>query len=229
MLEQYVVDTQNLLNDLTGQFFARSTLVNYINKSRRRVAAVSGCIRLMPEGTRTVPRQEAYPFKDWKALVQGTPGVESIIAVRSMAVAIGEGGWKPLWRFLPWTDFQARFRLYNKTWFGAISEPGWFSQYGSGPVGVLYLAPIPAMDMPMELDFSCLPTSLMNDNDPDPIPLPWADAVPYWAATLALLQQQRAQDAKILSDMFAVELPICASVVMPQMITNAYAATMRSA
>ena len=144
-------------------------------------------------------------------------------------VAIGEGGWKPVWRKLPWTDFQARFRLYNKTWFGAISEPGWYSQYGAGPAGVLYLAPIPAMAMPMELDLTCIPMPLTNDNDPDALMYPWTDSVSYWAGVLALLQQQRAQDAKVLSDMFAVDLPLCASVVCPQFIINPYAATMRTA
>jgi hypothetical protein len=229
VLDRYVTDVQNFLNDQQGQFFAVPTLHNYINRARRRVAAVSGCIRLLPEGTQTVARQETYPFSAWKSLVQAKPGVDSILAVRSLAVAIGPGGWKPVWRRIPWTDFQARFRLYNKTWLGALSEPGWFSQYGVGNDAVLYLAPIPAMAMPMELDFSCLPLPLLTDDDPEPLVYPWTDAVAYWAATLALMQQQRLQDAKVMADLFNTDLPMCAAVVCPQMIVNPHGATLRSA
>ena len=57
MLSTYITDVQNLLNDGQGQFFSIPTLVNFINKSRRRIAAVSGCIRCVPPGTYTFPRQ----------------------------------------------------------------------------------------------------------------------------------------------------------------------------
>ena len=62
MLSQYVTDVRKLLNDNQGQFFPEPTVVNYINRSRRRIAGASGCIRVMPPGTYTVPNQEAYPF-----------------------------------------------------------------------------------------------------------------------------------------------------------------------
>src|SRR5215468_286488 len=126
MLSTYITDVQNLLNDNQGQFFSLPTLTNYINKSRRRIAAVSGCLRCIPPGVQTIPNQEIYPFSDWLALVQGViPSAQSILACRSLAVAIGgrwvqnpdsgwqttSGGWKPMWRRIIFTDFQARFRI----------------------------------------------------------------------------------------------------------------------
>ena len=230
MLANYITETQNFLNDSQGQFFSQPTLTNYVNRARRRVAAASGCLRVLPPGTSTKKNQEIYPFSDWNALVQKEmPGVQSILGCRSLAIAIGKGGWKPMWNRVVWTDFQARFRIYNGTFIGAISEPGWYAQYGSGPIGKLYLAPIPSMEMPMEVDLTCIPFPLLTDNDIEPIPYPWTDAVPYWSAILCLFQQQRYQDAQALAQLFNTDMPFAAAVVCPQMIQSPYGAVMRSA
>lgn len=244
MLTNYITETQNLLNDNQGQFFNQATLANYINKSRRRIAYVSGCLRVVPPGLQTIPNQEVYKFSDWNALVQETmPQAQSVLSCRSLSVGIGGrwaqddlgnwsikgGSWKPMWRNLVWTDFQARFRIYGGTFMGTISEPGWWTQYGAGPIGSVYLAPIPTQSLPMEVDLHVIPMPLLTDNDPEPIPYPWTDAVSYWAAVLCLLQQQRTQDAAAMTQLFNSDLPMCASVVCPQMIQTAYGATLRSA
>lgn len=231
MLDQYLVDTQRLLNDESGQFFQSATLQSYVNKARRRIAGASGCLRVLPRGMQTIPSQETYPFEAYNSLVQLTPGVREILAVRSVAIGIGlgDGAWKPLWRRVPWTDFQARFRVWNRTFIGTISEPGWYAQYGLGLLGVIYLAPIPSQANTMEWDCSCLPQPLINDDDIEPIPQPWQDVIPYFAAVLALLQQQRLQDAQLMMQLLNTDLPFAASVVNPQMIQTSYGATMRSA
>jgi hypothetical protein len=244
VLTQYVSDTRNLLNDAQGQFFNEATLHTYINRSRRRIAAASGCLRVVPPGVQTIPNQEIYRFSAWNALVQQTlPGVQSILACRSLSVAIGGtwkqqdngdwiisgGAWKPTWRRIVWTDFQGRFRIYGRTFMGILSEPGWWSQFGEGPIGSVYLAPIPTAQMPMEVDLTCIPSPLLTDDDPEPIPYPWTDAVSYWAGVLSLMQQQRREDATALAQVFNSELPFCASVVCPTMIQNVYGAAIRSA
>jgi len=133
MLAQYISRTQRLLNDTQSQFFDIPTLTDYINMARRRIAAVSGCLRFIPPGTLTVPRQEQYPFRNWIPLVQAKRGCESILACRSLSIAIGGrwergevagGGFKTMWRRIPFSDFQARFRIWPQTFFGTISEPG---------------------------------------------------------------------------------------------------------
>jgi hypothetical protein len=230
MLAQYITDTQDLLNDSQGQFFRDAQLTRYINRARRRIAAASGCIRVVPPGTRTHGGQEIYPFREWLSAVQSVePGVGHILWVRSLAVSIGIGGWKPLWKRIPYTDFAARMRIYNGTFIGSISEPGWYAQLGEGPAGRIYLAPIPSQSVPFDVDLTCIPAPLLTDGDPEPIPYPWTDAVPYWTGVLCLLQQQRREDASALAQMFNAEMPLCASVVAPQMIVNPYGATMRSA
>jgi hypothetical protein len=134
-----------------------------------------------------------------------------------------------MWRRVVWTDFQARFRIYNATFIGTFTEPGWWAQYGEGPAASLYLAPIPTQQNPMEVDLTCVPSPLVTDNDDEPIPYPWTDAVVYWAGVMCLLQQQRRQDAQALAELFNTELPQCAAVVCPGFIANAYGASLRSA
>lgn len=244
MLDQYVNEVQEHLNDSQGQFFKIPTLKNYINRSRRRICASSGCLRFIPPGVSTIANQEVYPFAMWKSLAQGAcPQAESILACRSLAVSLGgqwtqapnggwtitKGSWKPMWRRVVWSDFQARFRIYGGTFMGTFSEPGWWAQYGEGAVASLYLAPIPTISQPMEVDLTLVPKPLATDGDVEPIPYPWTDAVSYFAAMLALIQQQRGQDARQLAEMFNAELPMCAAVVCPTMLQNPYGATLRSA
>jgi|SRR5882672_600507 len=230
MLAQYITDVRDYLNDMQGQFFPEATLARFINRARRRVAYASGCVRIMPDGVKTHRLQESYPFSDWLSACQKQHrSVQSILACRSLSVAIGVGGWKPMWRRVVWTDFQARFRIFNGTFYGTVSEPGWWAQYGLGPAAKLYLAPIPSQDNPMDLDLTCIPQPLLTDDDEEIIPQPWVDAVPYWAATLCLIQQQRGEDAQRMAMLFNQDLPQCAAVVCPQFVANPYGATLRSA
>ena len=134
-----------------------------------------------------------------------------------------------MWRRIVWSDFQGRFRIYNATFIGTFSEPGWWAQYGEGPDGKIYLAPIPTQYNPMEVDLTIVPQPLVTDKDIEPIPYPWQDAVAYWAAVTLLLQQQRKEDAQGMAQLFNSDMPMCASVVCPQMIQNVYGAAIRSA
>lgn len=244
MLAQYIDEVQSHLNDSQGQFFSIPRLTGFINRSRRRIAATSGCLRVVPPGTQTKPGREVYPFSEWTALVQQVcPQAQSILSCRSLSIGIGgaweedadgiwsiqKGTWKPMWRRIVWTDFQARFRIYGGTFYGTISQPGWYSQYGSGPLGALYIAPIPSIASPLEVDLTLIPQPLLTDDDIEPIPYPWSDAVSYWAAMLAFWQQQRKEDAQSMAELFQADLPMCASVVSPQMVMNPYGATLRSA
>jgi hypothetical protein len=229
VLAEYLSETQNHLNDSLGQFFSVPTLTSYVNRARRRIANASGCCRVLVRA-RTIPNQEEYKFADWTALAQEYAGIREILAVRSLAVAIGpgEGAWKPAWNRLVWSDFQARFRIWNRAWIGTISYPGFYAQYGFGTLGSIYLAPIPSQVQPMELDCSCTVFPLQNDDDPEPIPEPWTDAVSYFSAWLCLIQQQRREDATAMLQMFQTELPFCASVVAPQMVQSPYGAVQRA-
>lgn len=227
----YLPAVRSLLNDLQSQFYTDATLTSFINRARTRVAATSGCVRVLVK-INTTANKEEYGFGEpaWSAAVEAVPGVANALNVRSIAIAIGPGGWKPMWRRIPWTDFQARFRIYNGTFMGTQSEPGWWAQYSQGAEsGSIYLAPIPTQVNPLEADCSCVPENLALDTDPEAIPVPWQEAVNYWAAILALFQQQRLEDARGLGAIFQAEMPWAAAVVCPTFVSTGYPATIRSA
>lgn len=229
MLTTYISETQNHLNDALAQFFSVPVLTTYVNRARRRIAYASGCCRVLIHA-KTIAEQEEYKFSEWTSLAQMEPGINQILAVRSLAIAIGpgSGAWKPTWNRIVWTDFNARFRIWNRAWVGTISYPGWYAQYGFGTGGSIFLAPIPSQVQPMELDTSCQPLNLENDDDPEQIPDPWRDAVSFYAAWLCMIQQQRREDAMALLQVFQAELPFCASVVAPQMIQSPYGSAVRA-
>lgn len=244
MLSAYINETQNLLNDSQTQFFSQATLTNYINRARRRIAYQSGCLRCIPPGLQTVPGQEQYPLAQWNSLIQEVvPGAQSAISCRSIAIGVGGrwikepsgewrvafGSWKPMWRRKVFTDFQATLRIYGGSFMGTFSSPGWYCVYGVGPNAKILLAPIPTMAMPMEVDLDLIPFPLLTDDDQDCIPYPYQDAVAYWAAIMCLMQMQRGQDAQNLVQLYNADLPMCASVVQPTLVTNPYGATLRSA
>lgn len=233
MLAQYLADLQNLLNDAGGQLFRPGTLINNINQARRRIAWWSQCIRVMPEGVQTVPGQEIYHFKDWIAQVQSRPGVREIHAVQTLSIALGgpgsgPGTWNPAWNQVDFSDFQARFRIWNRGFVGTIAWPGYWAQYGHGTAGSIYLWPIPSMAQRMELDCFCMPFPLETDDDPEALPMPWQDAVQYFAAFKCMLQQQRLQEAKAYLELFKSDMPEFASAVKPRMIVAPYGAAVRA-
>ena len=47
----------------------------------------------------------------------------------------------------------------------------------------------------MDWDCYCTPIVLVDDTTAEAIPYPWTDAVPYYAAYLAYLDAQRADDS----------------------------------
>lgn len=244
MLAGYISEVRGLLNDGQGQFFTDAQLCNYINRARRRIAYASNCLRCIPPGLQTVPGQEQYRFDAWLPLIQEVmPSAQSVLSCHNISIGIGGkwfressgewrvswGSWKPMWRRLVFTDFQARLRIYGGSFMGSFSTPGWWAQYRDGPSGKVFLAPIPTMAMPFEADVSVIPQPLLTDNDPDPLEYPWQDSVAYWAAVMALFQQQRPQDAQNMIQMFNAELPVAAAAVNPWFTATGYGAARRSA
>ena len=71
-----------------------------------------------------------------------------------------------------------------------------WAQYSEGVLGSLYIDPIPDAIYTLNLDTVCLPVDLVDDTTPEAIPSLWNDAVPYFAAYMALLSSQRSADAE---------------------------------
>ncbi|MDE2103317.1 MAG: hypothetical protein KGL39_39115 [Patescibacteria group bacterium] len=139
----------------------------------------------------TVESQEVYDFSTANALlIAANPGIESIIAVQSIAVSWG--AMKPVLEYRDWSSFQAYLRSYN---VGSQNYPTVWSQYGRGKSGSVYFWPIPATVAGMDWDCYCDPIALTDDDDTEALPYPWTDAVQFLAAEYAYRNAQRASDA----------------------------------
>jgi hypothetical protein len=51
LLSQYIINTQDFLNDPTFQFYPLPSLTSWINRARARVAIDSQCVRIIPPST----------------------------------------------------------------------------------------------------------------------------------------------------------------------------------
>ena len=184
-LSTYLLRTQRLLQNppAPSTLYSPTDLTDYINQARGQVAGEGECVRVLASLITTVG-QRNYNFT---ALNTGTGnGVQGVVHVRRIAYAVGVGGqrWIPP-RAWEWFDL---FHLNNPV--PPSGAPKVWAQYAQGIAGSFYLDPIPDIRYTLSADTVCYPIDLSSDTDVDAIPYFWTDAVPYYAAYLALLSAQ---------------------------------------
>lgn len=198
MLALYETSTRRLLQNPAAPISLYSTadLDSYINTARGQLAGESECVRVL--GTiSTVIGQRNYNFSSINVGVSATNGISGVINVRSVMRSVGVGyKWmKPeAW---PW--FQS-FRMNDPTpvngapvaWsqFGQGAAPG---GTGAGAGGSFYVDPPPNAIYTLTCDCVCFPIALVDDTTVESIPFLWSDAIPYFAAYLALMGSQTGQ------------------------------------
>ena len=168
-----------------GSGYDKTTTISFTGGGGTLAAAspVINCVN-------TVANQEVYTFASVNTLAQLTPGVASVLFVSS--VAVSWGALKPTLRQINWDDLQAWIRAYPIV----SGQPAVFAQFGQGESGSIYLQPVPTQAASMEWNCVCTPIDLVDDTTVEAIPYPWTDAVPYFAAYLALLTARRPMEAK---------------------------------
>lgn len=210
MLTSYQSDTALLLNDPSNQFWSTSTLTTLINRARREIAYRTLCIQVLASPVNTVASQETYALSLANSLVTNTAGVSQAYGV--IAISSSQGNYKPALGRIDFPGFQASQRIMAGTF---QNYPWIFAQLGRGANATIYLFPIPAGVYAMDWITTCEPINLGVDTDPEAIPYPWTEIVPFKAAALAYVTQQRWTDAaemdeitdKMLADLPRAEVP----------------------
>jgi hypothetical protein len=204
MLTTYLTATQSLLQNPAAPIplYATTALTTYINSARNQLAGEAKCIRYMGTLALTAGTQ-VYPYSAI-ALAGGTAaGIAGVLDVETLWYQVGVG---QKWiRPRPWPWFSL-FELNNPVPVGG--PPKVWAQYGQGasaqasplPVGggSLYVSPPPDFAYAVNVDCVCYPIALVNDTTAEALPFLWTDAIPYFAAYLALLSAQtgiRTQEA----------------------------------
>lgn len=131
----------------------------------------------------TVADQQEYPFQ--KVPIWNYPAVKSILAVRSIQI-IWTNFRYPTFG-VSWTKFNSKYNPYTRGTF--LYAPIIICQFGQGDQGSILFSPVPNQAYCMEWDCSGLPVDLVDDTTPEAIPEIWTQAVPFYAAYLALLER----------------------------------------
>lgn len=189
MLNQYLQMCQLLLKDPKEERFNIFDLQVFVNQARGQVAIESGCIQNY--ATMTVDdTSQQWPFTGI-VLAPGTTGVAGVLNVEMITFQIAGGARRVTTREWPFFNDEV---LNNPA--PVATWPYIWAQYGRGVAGVLFFNVLDGQ-YNLNLDTTCYPLPLTSNSSPDAIPFPWTDAVPYYAAYLALLtaQQPEAADA----------------------------------
>lgn len=195
MLTSYITKTQQLLQlpGATTPLYSDANVTGWVNTARGQLAGDGECVRKI--GTiSTVAGQRPYDFSGLNLGVSATNGIAGAILVRRISYGIASGQlWVPP---RPWEWFEL-YALNNAV--PQNGPPKMWSQYaqgsagsgtGSGASGSFYLDPPPDLVYTLYCDSVCYPNALVDDTTVEAIPYLWTDAVPYFAAYLALLSSQ---------------------------------------
>jgi hypothetical protein len=135
----------------------------------------------------TVTNQEIYSLPTNVSLPQG---IANVIQVRTIAVNFGgsQGSNQYMLENTDFSELQAYYRFYGPN---LVGNPAKWARYNNN----IYMRPIPSQAYPMQWDTVCTVINLVDDTTIEALPYPFTDAVPYYAAYLALMNSQRPQDA----------------------------------
>jgi hypothetical protein len=217
LLTTYQTRTQQLLQypaAAVNQLYATSDITAWINQARGQLSAETECCRYL--GTlSTVLAQRNYNFSSINIGVSATTGLAGVINVRQMLYAVASGyqwfrprAWAYFWLYymnnpVPVAGPPQRWSQFAQGGSGQGSITG----IGSGSMnsGSFYLDPPPDLIYSLLIDCSCYPNALALDTDVEAIPYLFTDAVPYYAAYLALMSAQssaRIEDAQKMFDLY---------------------------
>ena len=188
-----------------------------INTGRGQVAGEGECIRIY--GTLDVAAAaQQYPFTAI-TFPTGTVGVQGVLNVRMATYQIvGVPGGNVTVTPREWEFFNT-FILSQ-----AVPPPGppaQWAQFGQGINGTLF---VNLLDQAytLNLDTVCVPTSMATDTDPEAIPGLWIDAIPYYAAWMALEFLQRQADADKMFERYEMMMKRARQFATPSVLPGQY-------
>lgn len=190
-LYAYMQLAQQLLSDVKQEAVNPAFLISYINTARGQIAGDSECIRI----NGVLPISTGIASYAFSAISLGAfVGQDKVLNARMVVLTSGPTNVT----FWPWEYFNTFFLGSNI----AAGFPTSWTQYAQGVLGSLYFSPTPDTAYTANVDCVCTPSALVDDASVEALPYPWTDAVPYFAAYLALLSLQRQQEAANMYELY---------------------------
>lgn len=219
MLTAYQTQLQALIQapNSPASLVPTATQTVYINAARNQVATEAECVANFATLAVTGAAQQ-YPFSAI-VLAAGTVGVAGVMNVRKATWSLPAGG-------------GGQGRMYGREWewflnyvlaqSAAIAGlPKYWAQYGQGASGTLWVN-LPSGPFTLNLDTACYPIPLVNDTTPEAIPYQWTDAVPFYAAWLAMQSLQRQPDAETMLRRYEVLMQRARASATPSVLPTEY-------
>lgn len=191
----YRQQTRRLLSDFSVEQFIRQDLDFYINSARKQVATEGECIRDFCTLSTTIS-VSSYPFS--AITVPSGVGYQSAIDVRLAYITLSS--FTPLIA-RPWEWF---FNYLLPKAGVTLGNPAQWAVQGTATGAKFWVSPTPNGTVVITLDSVILPAALAIDADIEALPYPFTDAVPFYAAYLALNSAQQADGAATMFQQFEV-------------------------
>lgn len=163
------------------------------------IGAVQGILQV-------IPGVERYPYEGFfnPVLQSQHAGCDKVIDTIACSVNWG-GTIRPSLDWLPWDDFQAYMRSYAVL---NMSYPSVWSCDNDGPMGAIWLFPVPTQPGEIELDCYVTPKNLYANSDFDAIPEGFRESIKFGAAALVYMATKRYSDAQIMMQQFSEKIGV---------------------
>lgn len=214
LLSTYTTDVRRLLHDANATFWSDAELTSHINTARNKVALDTGCLRSLETVTLTAS-QETYPVNS------STTKLTRCIDVVNIIVVWGNQR-VPLMQMV-WSEFQYNLRI----WANFTNMPAAYSKFG-GPLGTIYIGPVPNDTYTSYWDILYLPTALVDDTTVDELAFPFSDPVPYYAAYVAKFKEQAYGEASLFEQQYKQKAAWAISASFTRVLPNPYGYPQRS-
>ena len=182
-LNAYILRTQQLLQypAPASGLYSATDITSWINQARGQLAADGECVRAIG----TISTTAGQPNYLFSAISFSNSAIAGPLYVRRITYSVGDGQQMLDNSSWEWFDQFYLNRVEPKS-----GEPRVWAQYAQGSTGSFYIDPQPDQVYTLNCDCNCYPIALVDDTTVEVIPYLWTDAVPYYAAYLALLSAQ---------------------------------------
>lgn len=214
-LNAYLQRVRLLLADANFTRYNDFDIASFCNSARGQIAGEAECIRVYATlAVSSVAQQYAFTTIS----LGGAAGVAGVLNVRmasfSLPGATGQIALTPR----EWEFFNS-FVLSQPA--PTAGQPSIWAQFGQGVNGTLFVNLLDTA-YTLALDTVCYPSDLTTNSDAEAIPYLWTDAIPYYAAYLAMLTAQNMAGADAMYKLYQVFVARARGFATPSVLPHQY-------
>lgn len=212
-LSNYITSTQYHLHDSSFRFWSQTQLTQWINEARNKVAGDTLCLRQLMTGITLPQGTEQYQVQATTQAAANYPVGSTTVQVMGITVY-----WNTLriklydWSFTKLDAWTRSLQQFQQTPFA-------FARMG---VLAVYIAPVPQQAYTSDWECAITPQPLVSDSTTEVLVQPFTEAVPYYAAYKAKINQQQLGEAEYFMRLYMREVKVANRTFITRVIPSAY-------